>query len=101
MYNSDSIGVLLPSHCGHLPPEKGDLRGKRQVLGADVVATQEPHAAEHAIVVADQFVEILIATLITGVKTKTGNLVQPHRVHFCRENAQAKEPRRASISPAA
>jgi hypothetical protein len=68
--------MLLPSDSGHLPSEKGDLRRQWQIFRANVVAAEERHAAEHAVVVADQFVEILIAPLIPGIDAETGDLIQ-------------------------
>src|SRR5436309_9774224 len=68
--------MLLPSDSGHFPSEKGDLRRQRQVFRANVLAAEEQHAAEHAVVVADQFVEILIAPLIPRIDTETGDLIQ-------------------------
>jgi len=43
------------------------------------VATEERHAGEHAIVIADQFVEVLVAPLIPGIETQTSDFVQSRR----------------------
>ena len=70
------LATLLPSHRSHLSSEKGDLRRQWQIFRANVLAAEERHPAEYAVVVADQFVEILIAPLIPGIDTETGDLIQ-------------------------
>src|SRR2546427_637510 len=68
----------LPSYGDHLPPEKCDLRRQRQVLRADVVASEQRHAAEDAVVIADQFEIILIAAPVARVDTEAGDLIEPY-----------------------
>src|SRR5580765_3786934 len=56
-----SIGhSLFPSYCDHLPSEKGDLRRQRQVLRTHVVAAEQRHAAENAVVIADELEIVFI-----------------------------------------
>jgi hypothetical protein len=43
------------------------------------VAAEQAHAAEHAGVVADQVVEILVAALVAGVEPEAGDLVEADR----------------------
>ncbi len=50
----------LPHHAA---PQIGDLGLQRQLLRADIVATEQAHAAEHAGVVADQIEEIGVVAL--------------------------------------
>src|SRR4249920_2302409 len=55
----DAMVTSLPSYRDHLPPEKGDLRCQRQVLRADIVAAEQRHAAEDAVVIADELEIVL------------------------------------------
>jgi hypothetical protein len=50
---------LVPSHSDHLPSQKSDLRRKREILWADIMASEQKHAAKDAVVVADQLVKIV------------------------------------------
>ena len=58
---------------------RSNLCRERQVLRTYVVASEERHAAENAIVVVDQFVEILVASLIARIETETSYFVQSGR----------------------
>src|SRR5262249_34384308 len=49
----DAIATSLPSYRDHLSSEKRDLRRQRQVLRTHVVATEQRHAAEDAVVIND------------------------------------------------
>jgi hypothetical protein len=68
---------LVPSHADHLPSQKSDLRRKRQILWADIMASKQRHAAKDAVVVADQLVKIVVAPLVTRVEAKARDLVEP------------------------
>src|SRR5437016_641602 len=72
------ILMSLPSHRDHFPPEKCDLRRQRQVLRADVVAREQRHTAEDAVVIADQLEIVLIAAPVARVDTEAGDLIEPH-----------------------
>ena len=62
----------------HLAAHEGDLRCKRQVLGAHVVAAEQRHAAEDAVVVADELVEVGVGARVARVEPEARDLVQPH-----------------------
>src|SRR5215475_8195162 len=49
----DAMATSLPCYGDHFAPEKRDLRRQRQVLRADVVAAEQRHTAEDAVVIAD------------------------------------------------
>src|SRR5262245_37096894 len=49
----DAMALSLPSYRDHFAPEKCDLRRQRQVLRTNVVATEQRHAAEDTVVIAD------------------------------------------------
>src|SRR5512141_1407342 len=65
-----------PSHLRHLPTDEGDLGRERKVLRTHVVAAQERHASEHALVAADHLVEIAVVALVPRIETEAGDLVQ-------------------------
>ena len=70
---------LLPAHACHLAAHEGDLGRQRQLLGADVMTGQQRHAAEHALVVADQLVKIVIGARVARVEPEPRDLVQTDR----------------------
>jgi hypothetical protein len=80
---------LVPSHSDHLPSQKSDLRRKRQILWADIMASEQGHAAKDAVVVVDQLVKIVVAPLVTRVEAKARDLVEPDRA--CRAIARRLE----------
>jgi hypothetical protein len=44
------------------------------------MATEERHAAEDAIVIADQLVKVRIVPPIAGIESETGDLVEARRI---------------------
>src|SRR5687767_10135012 len=72
---------LSESRRDHLASHEGDLGLERQILGAQVVTGEQGHAAEHALVVADQLVVGGVVTLIPGIEPEAGDPVEPHGAH--------------------
>ena len=68
-----------PAHRHHLAAHEGDLRRQRQVLRADVVAGEQRHAAEHAVVVADHLVVVVVGARVARVEAEARDLVQADR----------------------
>src|SRR5436190_3838457 len=69
----------LPAERDHLPAQERDLRRERKLLRADVVAAEQRHAAEHAVVVADQLVEVVVASRVARVEAEARDLVEADR----------------------
>ncbi len=72
---------LLPAHCHHLAPYEGDLRRERQVLRADVVAGEQRHAAEHAVVVADHLVVIVVSARVARIEPEARHAIEADGSH--------------------
>src|SRR5215813_12282027 len=79
MQAAKALITSFPSHRHHFPPEKRDLRRQRQVLRTDIMASEERHTAEDAIVIADQFIVIVVIAAVPRVDPEAGDLIQPHR----------------------
>src|SRR6185503_13266113 len=62
-----------------LSPEKGDLRCQRQVLRTHVVATEQRHAAEDAVVITNELEIVLICAAVARVETEAGDLIESRR----------------------
>src|SRR5689334_9398032 len=71
--------TLLPAHAHHLAPEKRNLCRQRQVLRAHVMAGNERHAPKNTVVIADQFVVIVIVAPVARIETKARDLIETHR----------------------
>ena len=68
------------SPCAHhLAADECDLRLQRQLLRAHVVAGEQRHAPEHAAVVADELVVVLVGALVARIEAEARDLVQAHR----------------------
>src|SRR5690606_4969355 len=65
----------------HLAAQPGELGLQGQLLRAEVVAGQQAHAAEDAVVVADELVEIRIVARIRRVEAETRDLVEADRAN--------------------
>src|SRR6056297_4348935 len=63
----------------HPSPHERKLGLQRQFLGTYVVATEQRHATEHAVVAADQLIEIFVAALIARIQPETRHLVDAGR----------------------
>src|SRR5262245_39576783 len=74
-----TVSISLPSYPDHFAPEKCDLRRQRQVFRADVVAAEQRHAAEDAVVIADELEIVLICAAVSRVETEAGDFIEPHR----------------------
>src|SRR3990170_5406477 len=66
-----------PTHFDHAPTQVGDLAGEREILGTNVMAAEQRHAAEHSIVVADNLVIVFVRARIPRIELETRHLVQP------------------------
>src|SRR5208282_1449797 len=66
----------LYARARHAAAQKRDLALQRQILGADVLTAQQRHAAEHAVIVANQVVELGIGALVARIEAKARDLVQ-------------------------
>ena len=69
----------LEAGLDHLPAQERDLRLQRQLLRADIVTPKQRHAAEYAVVVADQLVELLVGALIARIEREARDLVEADR----------------------
>jgi hypothetical protein len=72
----------------HFTSQESDLCLQWQILGTEVVATQQRHTAKDAVIISDEIVEICIVTLIARIEPEAGNLVQSNRagkffIHLC------------------
>src|SRR6476661_10923976 len=67
-----------PDLPNHLASYESDLRLQRQVLRADIVAREQRHAAEHAGVVPDELVVIIVSPSFPRIETEPPDLVQAH-----------------------
>src|SRR5215813_1872579 len=79
MQAAKALITSFPSHRHHFPPEKRDLRRQRQVLRTDIMASEERHTAEDAIVIADQFVVVVVSAPVARIDPEAGDLIEPHR----------------------
>src|SRR5215475_2947866 len=78
MQAAKALITSFPSHRHHFPPEKRDLRRQRQVLRTDIMASEERHAAEDAIVITDQLVVVVVSAPIARIDPETGDLIEPN-----------------------
>src|ERR1051325_4672958 len=69
----------FPSDRNHLASEKRYLRRKRQIFRTHVVTCEQRHAAEDPVIIADQFVIIVVTAPIARIQTEASDLVEAHR----------------------
>ncbi len=91
------VSLLAPGHFHHLAPHERDLRRERQILRAHVVAGEQRHAAEDAVVVADDLVVVGVGARVARVEPEARDPVQ---ADGARRNPRAcapcRTPRRSS-----
>ena len=71
----DALDGLEGQHTAH----DAELVLKGNLLGADVFAAEEAHAAEYALIVADHIVVLVLGTVVAGIDVETGEAVDGRR----------------------
>lgn len=64
----DALDGLEGQHTAH----DAELVLKGNLLGADVFAAEEAHAAEYALIVADHIVVLVLGTVVAGCRNGQG-----------------------------
>lgn len=71
----DALDGLEGQHTAH----DAELVLKGNILGADVFAAEEAHAAEYALIVADHIIVLVLGTVVAGIDVETGEAVDGRR----------------------